>query len=358
MPGRNDGFILLYTLWMLVALIALLAALPKIGVRGGNALTVDAALEQRQIVNVLDYVLRYSRPFHSPQDPRFSAYMRVLQAQSDQKNATDDRLAVLKALLDAMNFKINLPQGKNPTSPQATTDSDTSAPGKAKGTGDNQHRIFFPSKEAYRIQLDGTEFTIRVQPTNRKPNLNRLPRDPLLRYLLYLGLPRNRAEGLADVIRDWIDEDDIVSFRGAEADYYKYKSRPPYLPRNGPIQTWQELLYLKDMTQGQVDFLRQHFTLYGVDATVLVDGFPPEAIAALANLPLATVRNIIANHAKPPEAQGADTLTLKDEDIIFSTVATWAPESRWMGIRIESAHAAVEAVYDTKLDKIIDWHLD
>jgi len=47
-------------------------------------------------------------------------------------------------------------------------------------------------------------------------------------------------------VLDWRDEDNAASPGGAEAEYY-LSLQPPYLPRNGPVQTIRELLMVRGM---------------------------------------------------------------------------------------------------------------
>jgi hypothetical protein len=60
---------------------------------------------------------------------------------------------------------------------------------------------------------------------------------------LLMGLP-NMTEEIADAILDWIDADDEPREFGAELEYYGSLS-PPYAPRNGPLQTVEELLLVR-----------------------------------------------------------------------------------------------------------------
>lgn len=67
-----------------------------------------------------------------------------------------------------------------------------------------------------------------------KLNINVATREQLLTIEPYM------AEDVADAILDWIDTDDDVREVGAELGYYQ--SMPyPYMPRNGPMQSIQEL---------------------------------------------------------------------------------------------------------------------
>jgi type II secretory pathway component PulK len=68
-------------------------------------------------------------------------------------------------------------------------------------------------------------------------NLNTATREELLR------LP-NMTEDLVDAIIDWRDTDQTVTGNGAEQDYYQALTRP-YLPKDGPFDSVDELLLVK-----------------------------------------------------------------------------------------------------------------
>jgi hypothetical protein len=63
---------------------------------------------------------------------------------------------------------------------------------------------------------------------------------------LLMGLP-GMTEPVADAILDWVDEDDVPREFGAEIDYYSGLS-PPYAPKNGPLETVEELLLVRGVT--------------------------------------------------------------------------------------------------------------
>ena len=63
---------------------------------------------------------------------------------------------------------------------------------------------------------------------------------------LLMGLP-GMTEDVADAIMDWIDDDDEVRDFGAELDYYSGLD-PPYAPRNGMMETVEELLLVRGVT--------------------------------------------------------------------------------------------------------------
>src|SRR5690606_14118989 len=63
---------------------------------------------------------------------------------------------------------------------------------------------------------------------------------------LLMALP-GMTESIADAILDWIDPDDEPREFAADIEYYSSLD-PPYQPRNGPPETVEELLLVKDVT--------------------------------------------------------------------------------------------------------------
>jgi hypothetical protein len=61
-----------------------------------------------------------------------------------------------------------------------------------------------------------------------------------------MALP-GMTEDVADAILDWIDADDEPRELGAEIDYYTGLS-PAYVPKNGPLETVEELLLVRGVT--------------------------------------------------------------------------------------------------------------
>ena len=63
---------------------------------------------------------------------------------------------------------------------------------------------------------------------------------------LLLTLP-SMTEDVADAILDWLDEDEDVRPYGAEAEYYTTLPTP-YVPKNGPVLSVEELLLVRGVT--------------------------------------------------------------------------------------------------------------
>lgn len=83
-----------------------------------------------------------------------------------------------------------------------------------------------------------------------KLNLNILPYLDLVQENagrdLLMGLP-NMDESIADAIIDWLDPDDEQRDYGAESGYYSNMS-PAYQCKNGPMDSLDELLLVRDIT--------------------------------------------------------------------------------------------------------------
>jgi type II secretory pathway component PulK len=63
---------------------------------------------------------------------------------------------------------------------------------------------------------------------------------------LLMALPGMTVE-VADAILDWLDDDDETREFGAEAEHYA-SLVPPYAPKNGPLETVEELLLVRGVT--------------------------------------------------------------------------------------------------------------
>jgi general secretion pathway protein K len=112
------------------------------------------------------------------------------------------------------------------------------------------------------------DIVVRIYDHAGKINLNELSR-PRLRGMLgkLLGEEADpqRLDELMAAWGDWLDLNDLPGINGAESDYYMALD-PPYRPRNGPLETVEELLLIRGFAEvfANVD-LDAAFTLYGDD---------------------------------------------------------------------------------------------
>ncbi len=103
----------------------------------------------------------------------------------------------------------------------------------------------------------------------------------MTRLLTRLKLPTELIEPLSD----WIDENEDPHRSGAEANWYQ-RLKPPYVPRNGPLQTREELRLVKGFTSSIFEALRPLVTVYSdspgsLVAPININTAPPELLLCL-----------------------------------------------------------------------------
>ncbi len=132
---------------------------------------------------------------------------------------------------------------------------------------------------------------------------------------------------LADSLADWIDENDEPHQRGAEASLYQSLA-PPYLPRNGPLQTLEELRLVKGFTGATFATLRPFVTVYpdvpgSPVAPVNINTAPPEILASLdENLSDELVKRIIEQRKSEPFKSPADLVKVAGLELIGTSLLT------------------------------------
>lgn len=104
-------------------------------------------------------------------------------------------------------------------------------------------------------ELEGTRYGLVDE--SSKININVLPvyarlgevilEDPLVARNLLMALP-NMTEEIADAIVDFVDSDSEEEEFGAESDYYESLT-PSYGAKNGPLDSIEELLLVRGVTQ-------------------------------------------------------------------------------------------------------------
>jgi general secretion pathway protein K len=110
----------------------------------------------------------------------------------------------------------------------------------------------FLSHLSHQLFTDGY-FTGRIVDESAKFNPNGLvsrfgtveqkKKDQLERLLVLLG----HDPGVMDAILDWLDPDELRRTLGAEREYYMLL-KPPYVPKNGPLDSLGEMLLIKGVS--------------------------------------------------------------------------------------------------------------
>ncbi len=99
------------------------------------------------------------------------------------------------------------------------------------------------------IELGNGTITYTIRDENGKISINSADKNTLNKLLEYSGVEDQiERSTISDSILDWIDADKNHRLNGAEDDYYR-KQSPPYLAKNGSIETMDELLKVRGITK-------------------------------------------------------------------------------------------------------------
>jgi type II secretory pathway component PulK len=103
--------------------------------------------------------------------------------------------------------------------------------------------------ERTNLPLGNGSVTYQITDENGKININTASREILVKTLEASGVERgDENSSIADSILDWIDKNQNHRLNGAESDYY-LSLNPPYEAKNDVINSLDELLKIRGMTE-------------------------------------------------------------------------------------------------------------
>jgi general secretion pathway protein K len=122
------------------------------------------------------------------------------------------------------------------------------------------------------IEFGNGTITYTIKDENGKISVNSSSKIILNKLLAYSGVKEKIDQDIiSDSILDWIDSNKNHRLNGAEDDYYRTQS-PPYLAKNGKIETLGELLKIRGITEeilygskeedGEYKGIAQFLTIY------------------------------------------------------------------------------------------------
>jgi general secretion pathway protein K len=94
---------------------------------------------------------------------------------------------------------------------------------------------------------NGTISVDKITDLESRANINMANEAMLQQALILMGVDAGAYPSIINSILDWIDQDNVTRVDGAESDYYQGND-PPYVAKNGPIDTLPELLMIRGMT--------------------------------------------------------------------------------------------------------------
>jgi len=136
---------------------------------------------------------------------------------------------------------------------------------------------------------------------------------------LFEQLGAEDASALVDALIDWLDPDSEPLGYGAESDYYLSLERP-YPCKNGPLDTFDELLQVKGFSGALVEKMRPHVTLHG-SSKVNVNTATAEVLASLGEaLNLSDAREIVSQLRAQPLTSVAQMQELSGSEVWYSQI--------------------------------------
>ena len=140
-----------------------------------------------------------------------------------------------------------------------------------------------------------------------------------------LGVDASVVDILVDSIMDWRDPDELHRTNGAESDYYGSLS-PPYSAKNGPLDSVEDLLWIRGMTPalyyGSADDsdprseraerigLREVFTIDSPIVRVNLRTATVQVIHAMTGIPIEKCRSFVEERKRLSDKTLTDLLPL------------------------------------------------
>ena len=185
----------------------------------------------------------------------------------------------------------------------------------------------------YADELQTGTVQVDIVPEVSRRNVNRLSPDDWDHVLHVAGIPEEFWDELKDCFFDWVDPDIQVRPKGAEEDYYGSLD-PPYLPKNAPLYTVDELLLIKgftpaflygapppepgsDTNAAAISGIADLLTTFG-DGRVNVNAASRRVLMTLPGVDENTADQIVAERERPPdEKQPTDTALFESAEDFF-----------------------------------------
>jgi general secretion pathway protein K len=133
---------------------------------------------------------------------------------------------------------------------------------------------------SHELRLPEGRVIVRATDESGKININQATEDMLYNLITTLGFEEQTARAVTDAILDWRDQDNINRPLGGENDYY-LSLNPPYLAKNGPLDTVEELFWVRGLNPAAFGRLREFFTVQRTGRGVNINAAPLEVLRAL-----------------------------------------------------------------------------
>jgi len=133
---------------------------------------------------------------------------------------------------------------------------------------------------SHELRLPGGVVSVRATDESGKVNVNRATEAILFSLLTMLGYEDQSARAAVDAIMDWRDRDSVSRPFGGESDYY-LNLNPPYPAKDGPLDTVEELFWIRGLNAPGFSRLRGLLTVQRTGRGVNINAAPLEVLRAL-----------------------------------------------------------------------------
>lgn len=163
-------------------------------------------------------------------------------------------------------------------------------------------------------EFGGGRFMVEFQDESGKVDLNRVTDEQLRALVLAAGIPPDDADIITDSIMDWKDQDNAPRINGAEDEYYLTLD-PPYAPKNGTIDTTEEILLVRGVTpeyfygrpeiteEGSLIYkygLSRYLTVYSNRSSINVNFAPLPVLLSIPGMPPEAAERILERRLTNP----------------------------------------------------------
>lgn len=137
--------------------------------------------------------------------------------------------------------------------------------------------------DSYDFEFSGTRMKIRIEDEFGKIDINTANDELLKGVFRAAGLNAQAADTMLQRLLDWRDQDDLHRLNGAEASAYRAAGHS-YKPRNGPLQTVDEIQMIMGMTPKLFARIEPALTVYSGRTDIDQRTAPREALRALSEM--------------------------------------------------------------------------
>ena len=155
------------------------------------------------------------------------------------------------------------------------------------------------NQESRQVQLPGGTVQVRVEDEGGKLNVNQAAEENLFTLFTALEFPPTQIRTMVDSILDWRSRGDQPRPFGAKSAYY-LNLDPPYVARNGPLETLEELAWVRGFENStMVPGLGHWLTAMSTGQGINVNTAPPAVLVAV-GLPPEVARSIVMTRRLQP----------------------------------------------------------